>query len=63
MIYPQQASSGTIGSGCKAQVKYGVRFPKIGWGLLCTAVLIVRDPATPTLPLHLGSYTRALLVS
>ncbi len=33
------------------------------FGLLCTAVLIGRDPATlPLLP-HLGSYIRALLVS
>ncbi len=32
------------------------------FGLLCTAVLIGRDPATPPLP-PLGSYTRALLVS
>jgi hypothetical protein len=32
-------------------------------GLLCTAVLIGRDPATPPLPPHWGSYTRALLVS
>jgi hypothetical protein len=34
--------------------------------LLCTAVLIGRDPATatpPPLTPHLGSYTRALLVS
>ncbi len=27
--------------------------------LLCTAGLIGRDPATPPLPPHLGSYTRA----
>jgi hypothetical protein len=27
------------------------------FGLLCTAVLIVWDPATPPLPPHLGSYT------
>ncbi len=32
------------------------------FGLLCTAVLIGWDPATPPPP-HLGSYTRALLVS
>jgi hypothetical protein len=31
--------------------------------LLCTAVLIGWDPATPLLPPHLGSYTRALLDS
>ncbi len=30
---------------------------------MCTAVLIGWDPATPPLPPHLGSYTRALLVS
>jgi hypothetical protein len=30
---------------------------------LCTAVLIGWDPGTPLLPRHLGSYTRALLVS
>ncbi len=33
------------------------------FGLLCTAVLIGRDPESPTLRPHLGSYTRALLVS
>jgi hypothetical protein len=35
------------------------------FGLLCTAVLIGCDPATPPspLPLHLGFYTTALLVS
>ncbi len=33
------------------------------FGLLCTAVLISWDPATPSLPTQLGSYTRALLVS
>ncbi len=33
------------------------------FGLLCTAVLIGWDPATPPFPPHLGSYTRALLVS
>ncbi len=34
------------------------------FGLLCTAVLIVWDPPeTPPLPPHLGSHTRALLVS
>jgi hypothetical protein len=34
------------------------------FGLLCTAVLIGRHPATyPLLPPHLGSYARALLVS
>ncbi len=33
------------------------------FGLLCTAVLIGWDPATPPLPPHLGSYTRALLDS
>ncbi len=33
------------------------------FGLLCTAVLFGSDPATPPLPPHLGSYTRALLVS
>ncbi len=33
------------------------------FGLLCTAVLIGWDPATHPLPPHLGSYTRALLVS
>ncbi len=33
------------------------------FGLLFTAVLIGCDPATPPLPPHLGSYTRALLVS
>ncbi len=32
------------------------------YGLLCTAVLISWNPATPPLPPHLGSYTRALLV-
>jgi hypothetical protein len=35
-------------------------------GLLCTAALIGWDPATPppsSLPPHMGSYTRALLVS
>ncbi len=31
------------------------------FGLLCTAVLIGWDPATPPLLPHLGSYTRALL--
>ncbi len=31
--------------------------------LLCTAVLISWDLATPPIPMHLGSYTRALLVS
>jgi hypothetical protein len=33
------------------------------FGLLCTAVLIGWDPATPPLRPLLGSYTRALLVS
>jgi hypothetical protein len=33
------------------------------FGLLCTAGLIGWDPATPLLPTHLGSFTRALLVS
>ncbi len=34
------------------------------FGLLCTAILIGWEPATPLLPPHLGSYyTRALLVS
>ncbi len=33
------------------------------FGLLCTAVLIDWDPATPPFPSHLGSYTRAPLVS
>ncbi len=33
------------------------------FGLLCTAVLIGRDTATPPFPLHMGSYNRALLVS
>jgi len=33
------------------------------FGLLCTAALIGWDPATPSLPPHLGLYTRALLVS
>ncbi len=33
------------------------------FGLLYTPVLIGWDPATPRLPPHLGSYTRALLVS
>ncbi len=33
------------------------------FGLLRTAVLIGWDPAIPPLPPHLGSYTRALLVS
>jgi hypothetical protein len=33
------------------------------FGLLCTDVLIGRDPATHPLPPHLGSYMRALLVS
>ncbi len=32
------------------------------FGLLCTAVLIGWDPATPLLLSHLGSYTRTLLV-
>jgi hypothetical protein len=31
--------------------------------LLCTAVLIGREPASLPLPPYLGSYTRALLVS
>ncbi len=33
------------------------------FGLLCTAVLIGWDPAIPPFPPHLGSHTRALLVS
>ncbi len=33
------------------------------FGLLCTAVHIGRDTETPPSPTHLGSYTRALLVS
>ncbi len=33
------------------------------FGLLCTAVLIGRDPATFPHPPHLGSCTRGLLVS
>ncbi len=33
------------------------------FGLLCTAVLIGWDPATPPLPPHLGSHMRSLLVS
>jgi hypothetical protein len=33
------------------------------FGLLCTAVLIGWDPEPPPIPPHLGSYTRALLVS
>jgi hypothetical protein len=32
------------------------------FGLLCTAVFIGGDPAAPTLPQHLGSYKKALLV-
>ncbi len=35
----------------------------IGFTSMCTAVLIGWDPATPTLPPHLGSHTRALLVT
>jgi hypothetical protein len=31
-------------------VKYGVRSPKFFLGSICTAVLIGRDPVTPTLP-------------
>jgi hypothetical protein len=58
MIFPHQA---IFAAGVRPRLN--IRSPKISWGLLCTAVLIVRDPATPTLPLHLGSYTRALLVS
>jgi hypothetical protein len=47
------------------QVKYGVRSPKFILGSMCTALLIGWDPATalPPIPPHLGSYTRALLVS
>ncbi len=37
--------------------------PQRLFGLLCTAVLIGWDPATPPFPPHLGSYTRALLVN
>ncbi len=33
------------------------------FGLLCKAVLIGWDPATSPIPPHLGSHTRALLVS
>ncbi len=33
------------------------------FGLLCTAVLFGWDPGTPSHPPHLGSHTRALLVS
>jgi hypothetical protein len=36
--------------------------PQSLFGLLCTAILIGGDPATPLLA-HLVSYTRALLVS
>ncbi len=32
-------------------------------GSMCTAVLFGWDPASPSLPPHLGSYTRALLVN
>jgi hypothetical protein len=39
-----------------------VLYLKSLFGLLCTAVLIAWDPATPPPP-HLGSYTRPLLVS
>ncbi len=35
---------------------------QILFGLLCTAVLIGWEPATPPLPPHLGSYKSALLV-
>ncbi len=47
-------------------VKYGGRSPKFIWTpchVMCTAVLIGWDPATPSLPPHWDSYTRALLVS
>jgi hypothetical protein len=36
---------------------------KVFFWLLCTAVLIGREPAIPPHPTHLGSYSRALLVS
>ncbi len=42
------------------------RSPKFIWDpchVMCTAVLIVRDPATPPHPPHSDSYTSELLVS
>jgi len=50
----------------RSEVRYGGRSPKFIWAqchVMCTAVLIGWDPATPPFPPHCDSYTRALLVS
>ncbi len=47
-------------------VKYGGRTPKFIWApchVMCVAILIGWDPATPPISPHLDSYARALLVS
>ncbi len=47
-------------------VKYGVRSRKVYWAPVycsCTHWLSLRPRNSPTFPQHLGSYTRALLVS
>jgi hypothetical protein len=52
--------------GGRPSLKYGGRSPKFIWAqchVMCTAVLIGWDPATPPFPPHCDSYTRALLVS
>ncbi len=47
----------------QAQVKYGVRSPKFIWALchvMCTAVLLGWDPATPPLPHAFGLINEGL---
>jgi hypothetical protein len=49
-----------IGFRVGTNVKYGVKYQKFIWA---PCAQLYCDLATSTLPLHLGSYTRALLVS
>jgi hypothetical protein len=57
--------AGYAGSYIKPQVKYGVRSLKFIWApkYSCTHWLRPRNCNSPPSPPHLGSYTRALLVS
>jgi hypothetical protein len=51
---------GLIFLGLEAHVKYGVRSPKFIWAL-CAQLYSLTETSPP--PPHLGSYTRAPLVS
>ncbi len=56
-----------LGYRLGTKVKYGIRSPKFNWSHKCTAVLIgwaeTQQPPPAPIPSHLGSYTRALLIS